>query len=64
MLDLVNFSVIHNPMIEANGLCNFKTTDNTFYLPNADELRQYMWKAGENMCDYQGFSVQLSEQIC
>ena len=37
MLDLVNFSVIHNPMIEANGLCNFKTTDNTFYLPSVDE---------------------------
>ena len=67
MLDLVNFSVIHNLMIETNGLyrgrvsfaagnradqqpftpanetlplCNIKTTDNTIYLPNADELRQ------------------------
>ena len=40
MLDLVNFSVINNPMIETNGLCNFKTTDNTFYLAKADELRQ------------------------
>ena len=59
MLDLVNFSVIHNQMIETNGICNFKTTDNTSYLPKADELRQYMWKTGIIMCDYQGFSVQL-----
>ena len=40
MLDLVNFSVIHNQMIETIGLCYFKTLDNTFYLPKADELRQ------------------------
>ena len=39
-LDFVNFSVIHNQMIEINGLCNFKTTDNTSYLLKADELRQ------------------------
>ena len=39
MLDLVNFSVIHNPTVETNGLFNFKTTDNTFYKPKTDELR-------------------------
>ena len=39
-LDLVNFSVMHNEMIEANGLCYFKTTDNTFCLIKADELKQ------------------------
>ena len=39
-LDLVNFSVIQYQMIETNVLCNFKTTDNTFYLPKADKLRQ------------------------
>ena len=34
-LDLVNFSVIQYQMIETNVLSNFKTTDNTFYLPKS-----------------------------
>ena len=39
-LDMVNFFVMHNQMIETNGLCYFKTTDNTFCLIKADELKQ------------------------
>ena len=39
-LDFVNFSVIHNQMIDTNGLWNFKTTHITFFLAKADELKQ------------------------
>ena len=39
-LDFVNFSVIHNQMIDTNGLWNLKTTDITFFLAKADELKQ------------------------
>ena len=36
-LDFVNFSVIHNQVIDTNGLWNLITTDITFYLAKADE---------------------------
>ena len=39
-LNFVNFSVIHNQMIDTNGLWNLKTTDITFFLAKADELKQ------------------------
>ena len=39
-LDMVNLSVIHNQMIETNGLWDFKTADNTFCLAKADELKE------------------------
>ena len=39
-LDFVNFSVIHNQMIDTNGLWNFKTTYITLFLAIADELKQ------------------------
>ena len=39
-LDMVNLSVIHNQMIETNGLWDFKTADNTFCLAKIDELME------------------------